>query len=121
MRRKINRIREERIEMEIVVDAYDESERAMGWYYYLQGNLIFPFQAKCISLRSISPLKKSEIVTVTAMAPEEECESDMFVRIQWDKRKFAVPLSQLQGISVAQSTKEAIEDWHYWVNMGYQF
>ena len=28
-------VREERINMEIVVDAYDEEERAMGWYYYL--------------------------------------------------------------------------------------
>lgn len=121
MRKKIDKIREERIEMEIVVDAYGESERVMGWYYYLQDNLTFPFQAKCISLRSISPLKKGEIVTVTAIAPEEECESDMFVRIQWDKREFAVPLSQLQGISMDKSTKEAIEDWHYWVNMGYQF
>ncbi len=28
--------REDRIAFEIVVDAYDETERAMGWYYYLQ-------------------------------------------------------------------------------------
>jgi len=28
--------REERIIMEIIVDAYDEEERAMGWYYYLE-------------------------------------------------------------------------------------
>ena len=31
---RVNKIREERIEMEVVVDAYDESERTMGWYYY---------------------------------------------------------------------------------------
>lgn len=31
--------REERITMEIIVDCYDESERAMGWYYYLQDKL----------------------------------------------------------------------------------
>ena len=29
--------REERIEMEIVVDAYGAEKRAMGWYYYLLG------------------------------------------------------------------------------------
>ena len=33
MRKKIDKIREERIEMEIVVDAYGESERAMSWHY----------------------------------------------------------------------------------------
>ena len=32
---KINRAREERIEMEVVVDAYGPEERAMGWYCYL--------------------------------------------------------------------------------------
>ena len=32
---KRDEIREERISMEAVVDAYNEDERAMGWYYYL--------------------------------------------------------------------------------------
>jgi hypothetical protein len=27
--------REERITMEVVVDAYGPEERALGWYYYL--------------------------------------------------------------------------------------
>ncbi len=31
--------REERIEMEIVVDAHDHEERAMGWFYYLEDTL----------------------------------------------------------------------------------
>ena len=33
--KKDNR-REHRINMEIIVDAYDEHERAMGWYCYLE-------------------------------------------------------------------------------------
>jgi hypothetical protein len=41
-------LREHRIDMEVVVDAYNEQERAMGWYYYLQDKLAFPFQGKCI-------------------------------------------------------------------------
>ncbi|MBF2056033.1 MAG: hypothetical protein IGQ45_02185 [Cyanobacterium sp. T60_A2020_053] len=32
--------REERIEDDIVVDGYGKEERAMGWYYYLQDNLL---------------------------------------------------------------------------------
>jgi calcium binding protein len=31
---KTEKVREKRISMEIVVDAYDASERAMSWYYY---------------------------------------------------------------------------------------
>jgi hypothetical protein len=32
---KKDRIREHRIDMEIIVDAHDEVEHAMGWYYHL--------------------------------------------------------------------------------------
>jgi len=32
-------MREERIAMEAVIDAYDSIERAMGWYYYLHDKM----------------------------------------------------------------------------------
>ncbi|MCB0227249.1 MAG: calcium-binding protein, partial [Anaerolineae bacterium] len=37
--------REERITMEIVVDAYGPEEQAMGWYAYLDDILQIPFLA----------------------------------------------------------------------------
>jgi Calcium binding len=82
-RMKENKARERRIEMEVVVDAYDESERAMGWYYYLEGKLKFPFKARRKSKRAVSLLRTGEEVTVLGMAPEEDCESEMFVRLKW--------------------------------------
>ncbi|HBE04854.1 MAG TPA: calcium-binding protein [Spirochaetia bacterium] len=118
---KEDKKREKRIADEIVVDAYDEEERAMGWYYYLQDNLKFPFQAKCVKERSISPLKKNEIVTVIELPDEAECTKEMFVTIEWQNRQLAVPLNQLQGIKTDQQTKTAIEDWHYWKEAGYGF
>ena len=27
---------------------------------------------------------------------------------------------QLEGIQVDEETQKAIEDWHYWVNRGYE-
>ena len=39
--------REHRITMEAVVDAYDEDERAIGWYYHLEEKINFPFLARC--------------------------------------------------------------------------
>ena len=57
---KENKTRERRIEMEVVVDAYNESERAMGWYYYLEERLKFPFKARCKSKRAVSPLRIDE-------------------------------------------------------------
>jgi len=47
MARSKDEVREERIVMEVVVDAYGRSERAMGWYYYLDGKMKFPFKARC--------------------------------------------------------------------------
>ena len=47
MARTKDEMREQRITMEAVVDAYDSSERAMGWYYYLDGKMKVPFKARC--------------------------------------------------------------------------
>ncbi len=58
-RMKQNEAREHRIAMEAVVDAYDEIERAMGWYYYLEGKLVVSFRARRMAKRAISPLKSN--------------------------------------------------------------
>ncbi len=112
--------REHRITMEIIVDAYSPEEQAMGWYYYLEEKLRFPFKAKCINERPISPLPKGDRVEVVKMTPEDECDHEMFVSIRWDRRTIAVPLSQLRAVAVDKGTQEAIEDWQYWLNQGYE-
>jgi hypothetical protein len=63
--------REERIHMEIIADAHDAEEQALGWYYYLEDSLNFPFKARCIAERRISPLEVGEEVEVSGMPPEE--------------------------------------------------
>ncbi len=114
--------REQRIMMEIVVDAYIAQERAMGWYYYLQEQLRFPFTATCVAKRAISPLRVKDKVEVIGMPGEDDCEHEMFVTIRREKDGLAVPLAQLAPIAVTdKQTKEAVADWHYWVQMGYEF
>jgi Calcium binding len=113
--------REERITMEIVVDAYGPEEQAMGWYYYLQETMTFPFKATCVTKRRSSPLKERATVTVLDMTAEEECEHDMLVEIEWDGDTLAVPLSQLKAPKADAATQQAIADWHYWVGRGYEF
>jgi hypothetical protein len=120
-KRKKDPVREERIQNEVVVDAYGPQEQAMGWYYYLEDKIRFPFQAKCIVAKAVSPLLKGEIVEVQGMAPEEACSSEMLVLMKWQGRTMAVPLSQLQAIKGNKATDEAIADWHYWVAQGYCF
>ena len=109
---------EERLEEEIVVDAYDEYERFSGWQCYLEDKIHFPFEAKCINKSKISPLQIGEVVKVFGMVYEE---SMIIVEIEWQGRKFGVPLSQLEGIGIDDESKEAIGDWHYWSSRGYLF
>ncbi|MDQ6644437.1 MAG: calcium-binding protein [Chloroflexota bacterium] len=113
--------REKRIIDEIVVDAYGEEERASGWYNYLDETLGFPFRARCVTQKSTSPLRVGEEVEALGMADYEACEHSMFIKIRWLGRELAVPLSQLQGIETNEETQQAIEDWRYWVDSGYEF
>lgn len=118
---KRNSVRENRIHDEIIVDANGPEEQAMSWYYYLEDKIHFPFRAKCTASRTTSPLRKGESVEVRHMAPEDACSGDMLVTIRWQDRNFAVPLSQLTAADADGATRQAIEDWHYWVAQGYCF
>ena len=120
MARARDEIREQRIAMEAVVDAYGSSERAMGWYYYLDGKMKVPFKARCRFARPISVRKVKEEVDVLGMAPEKECESEMFVWVGQAGERIAVPLAQLRPLSKDQATQEAVGDWLYWVDRGYE-
>jgi hypothetical protein len=117
-RPRLDPIREDRIDNEVIVDASPE-EQATGWYYYLEGRIRFPFTAKCTGATPRCPLRKNETATVVRMAPEDACEHDMLVQIRWRDRKIAVPLSQLEPVGADESTQEAIGDWSYWVGRGH--
>jgi len=122
-RPKLDSARERRIYGDIIVDCYGPDEQAMGWYCYLELTLSFPFTARCVKVREVSPLAVGDEVEVTDMAKETECNAEMFVKIAWGKRGLAVPLIQLQP-SLHESnaaTRQAVADWHYWVAQGYQF
>lgn len=113
-------IREKRICDEIIVDTYGPEEQALGWYYYLEDKMTFPFRAKCIVHRTISPLEVGEMVQVVGMPSEEDCYHEMFVIIELQGRRMGVPLSQLEPVDADEETRTAVEDWHYWVAMGHQ-
>ncbi|MDR2501594.1 MAG: calcium-binding protein [Treponema sp.] len=113
--------REERIINEIVVDAYDETERAMSWFAYLEDTLNFPFKAKCLREMAESPLRKHETLMVRGMADSERCYGDMLVLVEWRNRSFGVPLEQLLPVEEEGATARAVKDWHYWKARGYTF
>jgi hypothetical protein len=52
-------------------------------------------------------------VEVLMMAPDEECEREMFVVMRWEKEGLAIPLSQLEVIHALDDgeTEQAACDW----------
>ena len=120
--------REERISMEVIVDAYSREGRVLGWYYYLDNEISYASDtiiARCIRERAISPLEVGDEVEILHVAPEEECEREMFVMIRWGtpggKQGLGVPLSQLEVVYGNENVRQAVGDWHYWVDRGYEF
>ncbi|BAY84349.1 hypothetical protein NIES267_38450 [Calothrix parasitica NIES-267] len=113
--------REERIDMEVVVDAYNEDERAMGWFYYLQDKLQFPFKAKWVNRQR----PQGKEIEVVEMSPEDECMRSMFVEVRYREGEvddiFSARLEDIHPIEVDEETAEAIADWYYWIDMGYEF
>ena len=105
---KKNPIREERIENEAIVDAYGPEEQTLGWYYYLENKIRFPFQARCHVTKVVSPVRKGETVEVQRMAREDACSAGILVLIRWQSRTTAVPLSQLTPLDADESTAERL-------------
>jgi hypothetical protein len=112
-------IREERIEMEIIVDAYNEEEQAISWYYYLEDKLDFPFRAKWLNKRGQFQDRK---VVVLEMSPEDECQNEMFVEVLYQEGEFedvfSARLFDIEPVDADSETQEGIADWHYWINRG---
>lgn len=118
--------REHRIKTEIIVDAEDKEDRALGWYDYLDDSLNFPFLAKWTkkSRKSTSPPQTKQ-VEVLGMAPDDECLKDMVVEVVYpdgkDEDVFTAKLSEIEAIDADSDTLEALADWQYWLDRGYKF
>jgi hypothetical protein len=114
MTRETDGERDKRIRREILTDAYTADEQAISWCYYLEREMDFPFQGRCVEERTISPLQNDETVRVVGMTDEVVSSRWMFVLVEWVDREFGVPLSQLEVLNVDQDTRDAVDDWHYW-------
>lgn len=117
--------REHRIETEIIVDAEDKEDRAMGWYYYLDDMLEFPFMGKWKKKSRKTSTIEEKPVEVLGMAPEDDCLRDMYVDVAYIGAKeddiHTAKLSDIEPIDVDEETQEAIADWLYWLGRGYKF
>jgi hypothetical protein len=107
--------REERIKMRVLIDTYTPEEQAYSWHAYLDDVMDFPFEARCSTEREESPLKEGETVQVVGMSSTEPTLSQQYVTVEWLNRDLGIPLEQLDPVDVDDDTKQAIEDWQYWL------
>ena len=107
--------REQRISSQIIVDAYNSDEERMGWYCYLEDNMGMPFVA----------VWNEQTIEVVAMSSEEDCEQEMRVDVRYSEENrqdiFSVSLSEITPVDTDEATREAVDDWKYWVERGYEF
>ena len=104
--------REHRILYDIVVDAYDEYEQNMGWYYYFEENLNFPIPI-IAKLRNRKGFEKThvEIVSITSEgnAPIRLgiCESN-------SDRIISIKLEDVISANTTDENLQILNDWLYW-------
>ncbi len=41
------------LQNEAIVDTYEPEEQALGWYYYRENQIKFPFMARCIASKGV--------------------------------------------------------------------
>lgn len=104
-----------KIDYEIIVDCYDEYEASMGWYYYMEETLKFPFKAKAKLKKSDGSVKLTEI-QVTGLAADEEgfMGNDFDLEILTGGHFSNIHYSQLSQIKADDETLEAFAIWEYW-------
>jgi hypothetical protein len=113
--------RERRI-AQLLAGADDEHQRISGWYCYLEEQVGFPFQAACTRKTAGFVLRMLEQVEVIDLADVDSWEDQVLVTLGGVRDGLDVPLAQLTPLETTDAgTKQAVADWHYWVQRGYQF
>ena len=93
--------RDERIEMEIIVDTYSLEEQVMGWHAYLDDTLDSLLEARCRTEREESPLKQGETVRVVGMPSTDPTLRQQFVTIERKKGSLVCHSSNLSRLTPA--------------------
>ncbi|MEL7120102.1 MAG: calcium-binding protein, partial [Bacteroidota bacterium] len=107
-----------KIDYEIIVDCYDDYEVNMGWYYFFEEALEFPFEAE-INLKTRNGKTNLTKVDVLGIATEEGNfdeinEISLEVSPKGSETTLDVVLSKLKNLKANQSVIEAFEIWNFW-------
>jgi len=88
------------------VDANGPEEQVVGWYYYVDDKIRFPFSGQVHRSQNRFAAQEGGNRRSPAHGTEDACSGDMLVLICWHDRTMAVPLSQLVAIDPDESTTD---------------
>lgn len=113
MNKTEEKLREEKIDQEILFDCYSTEEQIRAWYDYLIESISFPFDA----------VWQNEKITVLDMSDFYQCEKerDMLVETNCDGEIQSISLFHINDPNADEKTKEALNEWKHWVNSGNRF
>lgn len=119
--------REGRIYSEIIVDAYGDEEIATSWYYYLEEQLLFPFDAMVYTHRKFYPGTNtssdcSSRVHLLRLASLERCGMHQIWTMGILSVGEEVPLHfflyDVHAVEPNEQRVQALSDWMYWNRNG---
>ncbi len=105
------------IDYEIIVDAYDDIEMSMGWYYTFEERLIFPFEATA-QLKKKGGGAESKIVQIVGLHSKEEGFTEKDFQLEMEHGGYIIPIdySKLSNIKADEESLEMFQIWNFWVN-----
>jgi Calcium binding len=106
--------REHRILYEIIVDAYDEEEQRMSWYYYLEETLEFPFEATA-RFRLKNGQTEIKAIRIVEIDPKGENGKPLRFGIasDYDQPVYYIDPETIVGMDTTEKNLEAVNDWLY--------
>jgi Calcium binding len=106
--------REHRIVYEVIVDAYDDYEQNMGWFYYFEEGLEFPINAT-IKLALRGGKSEEKKVKIVKVKPDNE-DKPMQLGIVEGKSERVQYISPeaIIGVKTTDENLEILNDWLYW-------
>jgi len=104
------------IDYEIIVDAYDDIEVSMGWYYTFDERLVFPFYANA-QLKKKDKTIESKRVKMVGIHSKEEHFINKDFQLEMEESGYILPInySQLSNIEADDETLEMFQIWDFWV------
>lgn len=98
------------------MDCYDEIEVSMGWYYFMEETLEFPFKAT-VPLKKRDGSTEMKEVKITGLASDEEGFTGKDFNFQMENGEYlqTIAYSKLSNVKASPETLEAFKIWNYWL------